>query len=63
MISETTIEEIDVLKDEEYEQLLNFILGSNRDIDEFLRTVEDVEKRDILLDALREDVHNQLTTT
>lgn len=44
MLVQSSPEDIEKLKDEEYDQLLSFILASNKDIDEFLREVEDSEK-------------------
>ena len=44
MLAQSSPEDIEKLKDEEYDQLLSFILASNKGIDEFLREVEDSEK-------------------
>ena len=58
MLAQSSPEDIEKLKDEEYDQLLSFILASNKGIDEFLREVEDSEKWDILIESLKEEVNS-----
>ena len=43
-MSSASYEDIKSLNDEEYEQLLNLILASNKEVDDLLRQIEDDEK-------------------
>ena len=57
MLSEAEEEDFEDLTEEEYEQLLAMILGTNERLDTYFKRFEDEEKMDYAMESFKEDVH------
>lgn len=56
-------DEIQDLKDEDYEELVNYLLASNERIDTLLQKIEDQEKLEIAVDSLKTELDEILDNT
>lgn len=54
LLNSTSKEEVNSLSDEEYDQLLNLILGSNKNVDDYLRSMGDEEWQKYLMQNMKD---------
>lgn len=54
LLNSTSKEEVNNLSDDEYDQLLNLILGSNKNVDDYLRSMGDEEWQKYLMQNMKD---------